>query len=98
MKSVWHTESGKVDLFPQQNGWVFVRVPRSYSQMYKDVAGKERGLVPVDAKIGQTTWPTSLLPMGDGTHFIALNARVRKAEDVCIGDTITFSFRLRSRN
>jgi Domain of unknown function (DUF1905) len=56
-----------------------------------------RGLVPITAQIRNTTWQTSLLPMGDGTHFIALSAKVRKAEDVQVGGKVSVTFRLRRR-
>lgn len=57
----------------------------------------ERGLVAIAATLGATTWNTSLMPMGDGTQFIPLPRKVRKAERCEIGDAITVSFVLRSR-
>lgn len=87
--------TGRVEIFPQQGGWVYVRVPKEYTEITKGLA--DRGLVAITATLGKTTWNTSLLPMGDGTHFIALNARVRKAENIQVGDTINLSFRLRTR-
>ena len=84
-----------VEIFPQKDGWVFVRVPKKYTEMTKGIA--ERGLVAITARVGKTAWDTSLLPMGDGTLFIALNAKVRKAEDIKIEDTIAVHFRLRKR-
>ncbi len=84
----------KVEIFPQKGGWVFVRVPKKYTEMTKQVA--DRGLVAITAAIGDTFWDTSLLPMGDGTHFIALNAKVRKAEGIKVGDVIKVSFRFRN--
>jgi hypothetical protein len=44
--------------------------------------------------IGKTTWKKSLLPMGDGTLFVALNEKVRKAEDIKIGDMVTVIFQI----
>lgn len=87
------TEKGKVEIFPQKGGWYFVRVPKEYTQMSKGMA--DRGLVPITAQIGMTQWDTSLLPMGDGTHFIALNAKVRKAENIELGDRIEYKFMFR---
>ncbi len=88
------TIRGTVEIFPQQGGWVFIRVPKKYSEMAKEV---KWGLVPITAQIGKTSWDTSLLPMGDGTHFIALNAKVRKKEDIAVGDRVRVSFRFRPR-
>jgi hypothetical protein len=86
---------GKVEVFPQEGGWVFVRVPDQYTEITRGYA--DRGLVAITAMTGTTTWNTSLMPMGDGTHFIALSAKVRRAENIRVGDTISLSFRLRAR-
>lgn len=89
------TVSNTVELFPQKGGWYFVRVPKKYTKMTKDLA--DRGLVAITATVGGSSWKTSLLPIGDGTQFIALPAKVRKAEKINLGDTIEMSFVLRER-
>jgi hypothetical protein len=86
---------GEVEIFPQEGGWIYVRVPEEVTDMTRGHA--DRGLVPVTAQVGTTTWETSLMPMGDGTHFIALNAKVRRAENIDLGDRISISVRLRRR-
>ncbi len=63
--------------------------------MFRDVA--DRGLVAITATLGSSIWDTSLMPMGDGTHFIPLNSKVRKKENVEVGDHIGLSFILRKR-
>ncbi len=60
MRSVF-TVSGKVERFPQEGGWIFVRVPKRYTEETKHLA--ERGLVSITAAAGDTSWDTSLLPM-----------------------------------
>lgn len=85
--------TGSVEIFPQKGGWTFVRVPEIYTEMSKDYA--VRGLVPITARIGTYNWNTSLLPMGDGTHFIALNAKVRKAENIRLGEKVKIYFKFR---
>ena len=87
---------GKVELFPQAGGWHYVKIPKEYTKITKDLA--DRGLVAITATLGKTTWDTSLLPMGDGTQFIALSAKVRKAENISLGDDIELTFKLRGRN
>lgn len=86
-------ETAKVKIFPQKGGWFYVSLPKKYTEISKDYA--DRGLVPIVARIGELSWNTSLLPMGDGTHFIALNAKVRKKESIRVGDTIEFYFKFR---
>ncbi len=84
-----------VEVFPQKGGWHFVRAPKKITEQTKTLA--DRGLIAIVAMIGKSSWNTSLLPYGDGTHFIALPAKVRKAEDIHSGDTISVSFQLRER-
>lgn len=86
---------GRVELFPQKGGWYFIQVPKKYSEITRDVS--DRGLVAITATLGNSTWKTSLLPMGDGTHFIALPAKVRKKEKIEVDQSIHMSFVLRER-
>lgn len=72
-----------------------MRVPVSISDALEGLA--ERGLIAVRATVGDSTWDTSLLPIGDGTKFVALNARVRRANSLALGDTVTVHFSPRTR-
>lgn len=85
----------EVEIFPQTGGWHYVRVPSELSRPLDVLA--ERGLIAVHATIGSSSWPTSLLPIGDGTHFLALPAKVRGTEHISLGDTIRVSFTPRER-
>lgn len=89
------TARGPVELFPQPGGWHFVRVPRTITAATQHLA--DRGLVAIWATVGKTTWPTSLLPYGDGSHFIALSVKVRRAAKIKLGESVTVTFRLRRR-
>jgi hypothetical protein len=91
----WLEATGALEIFPQAGGWVYLPVPNAMSTALD--AHAERGLVAVTAWLGHTTWPTSLMPKGDGSHFIPVNATVREAEGVGVGDTVTVQFRLRER-
>lgn len=88
-----YSTRGKVEIFPQKGGWVFIRIPKTITT--KLLHRADRGLIPIKATVGLTSWDTSLLPMGDGTHFIALNAKVRKKENIEVDKTISISFILR---
>lgn len=87
------SEDAVVKLFPQKGGWFYLALPKIYTEMTKEFAN--RGLVPVTIMIGQTTWQSSLLPMGNGTLFIALNYKVRKRENLKKGDRVRVLFSLR---
>lgn len=88
-----YKSKGTVEIFPQKGGWVYLRVPNEITKGLQHKA--TRGLIPIQATVGATSWDTSLLPMGDGTHFIALNAQVRKKENIQVGKIITVSFQVR---
>lgn len=88
-----YTLKGKVALFPQKGGWYYIKAPKKYVQEFEK--RMDRGLVPITAKVGKTTWNTSLLPYGDGTLFLALPAKVRKENDIRKGGSITAFFTLR---
>ena len=86
---------GNAELFPQKGGWFYVRVPARITNATKHLA--DRGLVAVSATVGDSSWNTSLLPMGDGSQFVALPAKVRKKERIAVGGRVTLTLRLRDR-
>ncbi|WP_256842537.1 DUF1905 domain-containing protein [Ornithinimicrobium cryptoxanthini] len=46
------------------------------------------GMIPVTARIGTTTWTTSLFPK-DGGYIVPIKAVVQRAEELDVGDTVT---------
>jgi hypothetical protein len=86
---------GRVKIFPQKGGWHYVAAPAGLARSFK--ARADRGLVAVTAFVGKTGWPTSLLPKGDGTLFVALPERVRRLENVRAGGRVRVDFVLRER-
>lgn len=91
MKKTFKVE-GKVKIFPQKGGWIYLPIKQTYIDL--GIKKPKWGLVPATITIGKMTWKKSLLPMGDETLFIALNEKVRKSENIKIGDTITATFTL----
>ncbi len=89
MKKTFKAE-GQVKIFPQKGGWVYLPIKQTYADL--NISKPRWGLVPARITIGRTTWNKSLLPMGDGTLFIALNEKIRKAEDIKIGDSVVANF------
>lgn len=79
-----------IEIFDRPGGWHYIAVPVEFSLELEELA--DRGLIPIRATIGDSDWDTSLLPMGDGTHFVALNAKVRFAEGLDVGEDVTLSF------
>jgi len=92
MKDRSFTCRSVVQQFPQKGGWVYIPVKQRYQEL--GVKKPKWGLVPATITVGNTTWKRSLLPLGDGTLFIALNEKVRKAENIKVGDTISVTFKI----
>jgi hypothetical protein len=71
--------------------WHFVSVPDDAAAALESasaVVSYGWGMVPVVARIGNTTWSTSLWPK-DGGYIVPIRATVRKAERIDVGDTVT---------
>jgi hypothetical protein len=68
--------------------WVFVTLPAEVAFSIKCEAEKRSwGSVAVEAKIGNTTWRTSLFPeKASGSYLLPVKAAVRKAEGLHDGD------------
>ena len=46
------------------------------------------GMIPAELVIGSTRWTTSLFPK-DGGYVVPLKDKVRNAEGIAVGDTVT---------
>jgi len=76
--------------------WLYVSVPIELSAPLKFLA-TNFGFIAITARVGNSSWQTSLMPKGDGTHFIALPAKVRSKEKLSLGAEIEVSFEIRER-
>lgn len=71
----------------------FVTVPEAECEMLRDVSKFVTygwGMIPVRVTIGNTEWKTSLWPK-EGRYVVPLKDKVRKAEGLSEGDTVTVS-------
>ena len=69
----------------------FVTVPEAESAELEAMAAVVTygwGMIPVEVRIGSTTWTTSLFPK-DGGYVVPLKDKVRKAEQIGVADTVT---------
>ena len=74
----------------------FVPVPAEQSDALKAISEFVTygwGVIPVQARIGQTSWKTSLFPK-DGLYLVPVKASVRKAEDLEQGDIVSVRLEL----
>lgn len=70
--------------------WHFVTVPADPAAEIAAVAPAVTygwGVIPVTARIGGTSWQTSLFPK-DGTYLVPVKANVRATEGVSLGDVV----------
>ena len=69
----------------------FVTVPEEDSRALKAVSAAVTygwGMIPVTARIGDTTWRTALFPK-DERYLLPVKAAVRKAETLAEGDEVS---------
>lgn len=83
--------SGEVWFWRGPSPYHFVTVPADESTALRLTAAEVTygwGMVPVEARIGSTRWTTSLFPKNGG-YVVPLKDKVRVAEGVDVGDTVT---------
>lgn len=90
-----YTLTGKIWIYPAAHAaWHFVSLPKKEAAKIKERFSRNArgwGSLPVSVTLGKTTWETSLFPeKKTGTYILPLKKKVRQAEDVFEGETITF--------
>ncbi|WP_406830689.1 DUF1905 domain-containing protein [Pedococcus sp. KACC 23699] len=71
--------------------WHFVTVPDEECRALASLAPQVTygwGMIPVRARIGRTTWTTSLFPK-DGEYAVPLKFAVLRAEQIDVGDLVS---------
>lgn len=71
--------------------YYFVTVPPEGCETLREVSSFVSygwGMIPVRARVGGTTWKTSLFPK-EGRYLVPLKDSVRKAEGLAEGDRVT---------
>ena len=89
----------EVVLWPgSQGAWHFAYVDKKHSEeIRKRYTGPRRGFgaVRVRVQIGKTIWETSIFPDSrSGVYILPLKAKVRYADGIAAGDTITFTLNI----
>ncbi|GAA5012680.1 DUF1905 domain-containing protein [Actinopolymorpha pittospori] len=83
--------SGEIWYWRGPSPWYFVTVPEEESLDLQETSTRVSygwGMIPVTARIGATEWTTSLFPK-DGRYVVPVKTKVRKAEDLSEGETVT---------
>jgi len=83
----------KVWLWPGQNAWHFITLGEEFS--LKILKNGVKGMIPIEAQIGDTVWKTSLFPhkMSKG-YILCLKKDIRKKEGIFEGDEIKISIKI----
>ena len=77
--------------------YYFVRVPSQESADIQEVAALATygwGVIPVEARIGETAFETSLFPK-DGGYLLPLKVAVRRPQGLTEGDDVTVRMTVR---
>ncbi len=98
MKKTQYKIKSEVWVYPGTAGWRFVSIDRKVSEQIKrDFTGLSKGWgsLPVEAKIGKTTWKTSIFPdKKSGEYLLPLKSEVRKSEGIYDKDQVAFSIKI----
>ncbi|MEN4041898.1 MAG: DUF1905 domain-containing protein [Anaerolineaceae bacterium] len=76
--------------------YLFVAVPEGPSRDIKAISPMVTygwGVIPVQARIGETEWKTSLFPK-DGRYLVPIKLSVQKAEEIDVGDRVFIRLRV----
>ena len=90
-----HVIHDNLQRFPGKNGWYYLPLgKRLCATLGPEVRSTWPALKKVDCTLGKTTWTGTIMPIKDGPLFIALPAKVRKAESLDVGDRISMRIAL----
>jgi hypothetical protein len=83
--------SGEVWFWRGPSPYHFVTVPENESAQLQEASAEVTygwGMIPVEVRIGSTSWTTSLFPKNGG-YIVPLKDKARNAEQIDIGDIVT---------
>lgn len=83
--------SGEIWFWKGPAPWYFVTVPDEDAcelEATSTFVSYGWGMIPVSLRVGTTEWTTSLWPK-DGGYVVPLKDKVRRAEDIEVGDSVT---------
>jgi Domain of unknown function (DUF1905) len=81
---------GEIFYWRGPSPFLFVAVPEEGSAAIRAISSLVTygwGVIPVEARLGDTTWTTSLFPR-DGRYLVPIKVVVQRAEHVGQGDTV----------
>lgn len=86
---------GPVKRFSGKYGWYYVELDEGLSKDLRPLlVNLWPALLKAKFRINKTTWQSSIMPIKDGPLFIALPAKIRKAEGIDEGSKVTITFEI----
>ena len=89
-----HTITAPLEM-DKDGTWYYVHVPLEVRQDFKSL--EKRGIIPVTARVGSSTWPASLLPWADGSAQLSIGRKIRERENLSRGQQIEVEIAPRER-
>lgn len=92
------TFSGEVIYWRGPSPFLFVAVPEEGSAAIRAIASAVTygwGVIPVEVRLGDTVWTTSLFPK-DGRYLVPIKVVVQRAEQVGQGDVVDLEVVIRT--
>ncbi|MDO8270060.1 MAG: DUF1905 domain-containing protein [Candidatus Levybacteria bacterium] len=94
MKSEPYTIKARVWEWQGKGSWHFATIEKKDAdEIKKDWPWPRRGFgsIPVNVKVGITSWKTSIFPEKGGSYLLPIKKEVRQKEAISIGQTITIT-------
>jgi hypothetical protein len=91
------TFTGRVIEWRGPAPFYFVTVPDAESDDIREVAAMASygwGVIPVEARVGEVAFETSLFPK-DGGYLLPLKVAVRRPQGILVGDEVTVAMTVR---
>jgi hypothetical protein len=89
--------TAKLWIYDGPSPWYFITIPKkeaSYIRKeFRDIHGGW-GSLPVEVKIGKTSWKTSIFWEKKGTYLLPIKKEVRKIENLTNGSTVKLILKL----
>jgi hypothetical protein len=92
------TFRGEIFSWRGPSPFLFVAVPEDGSAAIRAIASVVTygwGVIPVEVRLGDTTWTTSLFPR-DGRYLVPIKVLVQRAEHVGQGDVVDLELTIRA--
>jgi hypothetical protein len=92
------TFRGEIFSWRGPSPFLFVAVPEDDSAAIRAIASVVTygwGVIPVEVRLGDTTWTTSLFPR-DGRYLVPIKVLVQRAEHVGQGDVVDLELTIRA--